>query len=164
MQDIFFQVKRQQRHSPAIPQESTYTNIFLIGSSHIMAFDGASIYSSGDFITPLGKMKVNKEMAERLKKDNKVFSFPDTAHIQEHSLEVQIPFIQYYFTRQPEIIPIIIGTDNIKTIKAIADALRPYFTEENLFVISSDFSHYPPYNDAKIVDNLTAESIIFKES
>jgi MEMO1 family protein len=147
----------------SIPRESTYTNIFLIGSSHIMAFDGASLYSSGDFITPLGKMKVNKELAEKLKKDNKVFNFPDTAHIQEHSLEVQIPFIQYYFTRQPEIIPIIIGTDNIRTIKAIAEALRPYFTEDNLFVISSDFSHYPPYNDANIVDNLTAESIISKD-
>ncbi|MGD0582162.1 MAG: AmmeMemoRadiSam system protein B [Bacteroidales bacterium] len=146
----------------AIPQKSSYKNIFLIGSSHVMAFDGASIYSSGDFITPLGKIKVNKEIALRLKNENKVFSFPETAHMGEHSLEVQIPFIQYYFPEPPEIVPVIIGTDNIKTIKAIAEALRPYFTEENLFVISSDFSHYPPYNDAEIVDNLTAESIISK--
>ena len=69
--------------------------------------------------------------------------FPTTAHIQEHSIEVQLPFIQYYFKDIPPIVPIIIGTDNENTIKKIAEALRPWFTPENLFIISSDFSHYP---------------------
>jgi AmmeMemoRadiSam system protein B/AmmeMemoRadiSam system protein A len=147
----------------SIPRKSVYKNIFLIGSSHIMAFEGASIYGSGDFITPLGKMKVNKDIAMKLKSDYKVFNFPETAHMEEHSLEVQIPFIQYYFTDQPEIIPIVIGTNNIKTIRSIADALRPYFIPENLFIISSDFSHYPPYKDAELVDSLTAESIVSKD-
>jgi len=91
----------------AIPKNSLYKNIFIIGSSHIMAFEGASVYSSGDFITPLGKIKVNREIAAKLKKENRVFNFPETAHMQEHSLEVQIPLIQYYFQNPPEIIPII---------------------------------------------------------
>jgi hypothetical protein len=57
----------------------------------------------------------------------------------------------------------VIGTDNIRTLKKISDALRPYFTADNLFIISSDFSHYPPYADAKLADSLTAESIISKD-
>jgi len=134
-------------------------NIFIIGSSHVMAFDGASVYNTGDYITPLGTATVNIEIAEKLKKENKVFDFPTTSHIQEHSIEVQIPFIQYYFTGNPTIIPVIIGTTNDNTIKKIADALKPWFTEDNLFVISSDFSHYPSYKDAISADNATATGL-----
>ena len=144
----------------ATPRNALFRNIFIIGSSHIMAFDGASVYNIGDFITPMGKAIVNREIANKLKNDNKVFNFPVDAHRQEHSLEVQIPFIQYYYTGKPMIVPIIIGTNNTATIKKIADALKPWFTSDNLFVISSDFSHYPSYKDAAEADNLTASGII----
>ena len=142
-----------------IPANSVYKNIFIIGSSHVMSFDGASVYKSGDYITPLGKAVVNREIADKLIRENDVFSFPENAHSQEHSIEVQIPFIQYYFKNLPSIVPVIIGTDNELTVKKIAEALRPWFTPENLFVISSDFSHYPPYKEAIESDNLTALSI-----
>jgi MEMO1 family protein len=142
-----------------IDMNASYKNIFIIGSSHVMAFDGASAYSSGDYITPLGKVTVNREISARLTKENKVFNFPTTSHINEHSIEVQLPLIQYYFKNQPKIVPVIIGTGNEKTIRKIAEALRPWFTPENLFVISSDFSHYPSYNDAIESDRYMAESI-----
>jgi AmmeMemoRadiSam system protein B/AmmeMemoRadiSam system protein A len=144
----------------AIPQNAVYKNIFIIGSSHVMYFDGASVYNCGDYITPLGKATVNKEIANKLISDNKVFKFPVNAHIKEHSIENQVPFIQYYFKNTPEIVPIIIGTDNENTVKKIAEALRPWFVPENLFIISSDFSHYPGYRDAVETDSLTAISII----
>jgi len=142
------------------PRNADYKNIFIIGSSHVMAFEGASVYNTGDFITPLGKATVNKEIANKLKNDSKVFRFPVDAHIHEHSLEVQVPFIQYYYTKTPMIVPIIIGTNNTNTVKSISDALKPWFTSDNLFVISSDFSHYPSYNNAVENDNLTAAGII----
>jgi AmmeMemoRadiSam system protein B/AmmeMemoRadiSam system protein A len=144
----------------SIPRNAVYKNIFIIASSHVMYFDGASVYNSGDYITPLGKLPVNKEIANKLIIENKVFQFPTDAHVQEHSIEVQLPFIQSYFKELPPIVPIIIGTDNENTIKKIAEALKPYFKPENLFVISSDFSHYPSYKDAIENDRLTAESII----
>jgi AmmeMemoRadiSam system protein B/AmmeMemoRadiSam system protein A len=146
-----------------IPKNAIYKNIFIIGSSHTMAFDGASVYHTGDYVTPLGKMKVNKEIADKLR-SNTIFMFPETAHIREHSLENQMPFIQYYFPNSPQIVPIIIATDNLRTIKAIAEAIRPWFTDDNLFVISSDFSHYPPYKDAQGVDKSTADAIISGDS
>jgi hypothetical protein len=144
----------------AIQKNAVYKNIFIIGSSHVMYFDGASVYNTGDYITPLGKVKVNKEIANKLIQNNKVFNFPTRAHILEHSIENQVPFIQYYFKDTPLIVPIIIGTDDIKTVKKIAEALSPWFTQDNLFVISSDFSHYPSYKDAVETDNLTAMSIV----
>jgi MEMO1 family protein len=144
----------------AIPKDAVYKNIFIIGSSHVMNFDGASVYNCGDYITPLGKVPVNKEIANKLIHDYEVFKFPVTAHIQEHSIENQLPFIQYYFKVIPNIVPVIIGTDNENTVKKVAEALKPWFTSENLFVISSDFSHYPSYKDAVEYDNLTAQSLI----
>jgi hypothetical protein len=71
-----------------------------------------------------------------------------------------LPFIQYYFSNNPSIVPIIIGTNNTGTIKKIAEALRPWFNRENLFIISSDFSHYPEYEAANVVDKATANGII----
>jgi AmmeMemoRadiSam system protein B/AmmeMemoRadiSam system protein A len=144
----------------AIPKNSVYKNIFIIGSSHVMAFEGASVYNSGDYITPFGNIIVNRDIANKLISENKVFNFPTNAHLQEHSIEVQLPFIQYYFTDKPLIVPIIIGTNNENTVKKIAEALRPWFTSENLFIISSDFSHYPPYKEAIETDYLTALSIV----
>ncbi|MCU0455525.1 MAG: AmmeMemoRadiSam system protein B [Bacteroidales bacterium] len=144
----------------ATPRDAGYKNIFLIGSSHVMAFEGASVYNTGDFVTPLGKIHVNRGIADELKKDFKVFDYPTSAHIQDHCLEVQIPLIQYYYTSAPSIVPIIIGTSSSSTIKKIAEALRQYFTGDNLFVISSDFSHYPSYEDGKMVDNATAEALV----
>jgi len=143
----------------SVPRDADFKNIFIIGSSHIMYFDGASVYSTGDYITPLGKVKVNREIANDLILKNKVFAFPTDAHLKEHSIEVQLPFIQYYFKAQPTIVPVIIGTDNQNTIKKIAEALRPWFTKDNLFIISSDFSHYPNYNNAIETDKLTALSL-----
>jgi hypothetical protein len=144
----------------AVDRNKLLKNIFIIGSSHIMLFDGASVYGAGDFITPLGKISVNKEIAGKLSKENSVFNTSLAAHKQEHSLEVQIPFIQYYFESDPMIVPIIIGTSDLKSIRKIAETLKPWFTQENLFVISSDFSHYPSYKDAMEIDDITANSIV----
>ena len=143
-----------------INKDCIYENIFLIGSSHVMSFDGASVYDIGNYVTPLGKTSVNKDLANKLKAKNDVFNFPATAHEQEHSLEVIIPFIQHYFTKTPQIIPIVLGTNETSTVKKIAEAFEPYFTSENFFIVSSDFSHYPTYDDAVAIDNYTATSII----
>ncbi len=145
-----------------IGRDAVYKNIFIIGSSHIMAFEGASVYSAGDFITPLGRLAVNKEIAGTLKNE-KLFGFNTNAHLQEHSLEVQMPLIQYYFRNIPPIVPIILGTNNTAVIRKIAETLKPWFTPDNLFIISSDFSHYPSYKTAVEVDNATAKAIVSKD-
>ena len=144
----------------ATPKDKSYKNIFLIGSSHVMSFEGASVYSTGDYITPLGRAVVNRGIAEKLKSDSRLFRFPVDVHDKDHNLEVQVPLIQHYFTTTPMIVPIVIGTNNTNTIKDIAEALREWFTDDNLFVISSDFSHYPSYKDANDIDNRTAAGFI----
>ena len=142
-----------------VDPEKDYGHIFIIGSSHRTYFDGASIYSKGNYITPLGEVEVDLDLAKKLIDGHKVFTFNKDAHLQEHSLEVQLPFLQYKMKREFKIIPIVMGTQSVGTIEKVAKALKPYFNERNLFVISSDFSHYPPYEDAMKVDEATAKAI-----
>lgn len=137
-----------------------YENIFILGSSHHVAFEGASIYSQGNFITPLGTVKVNTELADQLIKKYSFFSDRTDAHESEHSLEVQLPFLQYRLKKNFKIVPIILGTQSTSICQRIAEALRPYLNTKNLFVISTDFSHYPAYKDAKNIDKATADAIL----
>ncbi len=142
-----------------LPQDAEYIRIILIGSSHHTSFNGASVYNRGHYITPLGKVEVDLELARELITNEKVFTFREDAHSSEHSLEVQLPFLQYRFGEKLKILPVVIATNSTKTCREIAQALKPFFNEKNLFVISTDFSHYPSYNDAKRIDSLTAEAI-----
>jgi AmmeMemoRadiSam system protein B/AmmeMemoRadiSam system protein A len=142
-----------------IDKNKKYDNIFVIGSSHYVAFDGAAIYNKGNFETPLGTVQVNIDLANKLINDYDVFIYNDQAHTNEHSLEVQLPFLQYLLKDNFRIVPILLGTHSTDICYKIAEALLPYFNENNLFVISSDFSHYPAYKDACTVDRQTAEAI-----
>ncbi len=137
-----------------------YDNIFILGPSHYVGFEGASIYSKGNFITPLGTVKVNTKLADELIQKHKFFTSRGDAHLREHSVEVQLPFLQYRFGNNITIVPIVLGQSSPETCGNIADALRPYFNLKNLFVISTDFSHYPAYDDAKRVDKATADAIV----
>jgi hypothetical protein len=143
----------------SIPKDASYKNIFIIASSHREQFQGASVYSAGNYITPLGEASINRDIARQLIRNNESITFNPKAHDREHSIEVQIPYIQHHFTKTPGIVPIVMGTSSLTAARDLATALLPWFTPENLFVISSDFSHYPSYKDAQRIDKLTAEAI-----
>ncbi len=142
--------------------EKEFKTVFVIGSSHKMLYEGASVYNKGHFETPLGVVKVDLSLANRLINDNKVFISKTEAFSQEHSIEVQLPFLQYYLKKNFQIIPILLGTQSAPEAKKIAKALLPYFNEENLFVFSTDFSHYPEYAIASAIDKQTADAILTK--
>ena len=154
--------------------ERQYKRIFLLGPSHHEWLDGASVNTEADYYaTPLGEVKVDHGMALRLTNTNavndsttnltnytnSVFRYQSKAHDREHCLEVQLPFLQRRLKKVPPIVPIIISTNDFEKLKKIAETLKPYFTDENLFVISSDFSHYPSYGDACAVDAKTGKAL-----
>ncbi len=159
MPDMSIQELWQLKAIEQIDRDRVIDNIFLIGSSHRYAFDGASIYTVGNFRTPLGEVPVNMDLARELCRKFSVFNTRTDAQMNEHSLEVQLPFLQYWLHKPFRIIPIVLGTQNVATCNKIAEALRPYFNQSNLFVISTDFSHYPGYTDAQNADHKTAEAI-----
>lgn len=146
-----------------IPKNTHYENIFIIATSHSEQFEGVSVYAAGSYITPLGEAKVNRELAQRLIELNDNIRFYEKAHEREHSIEVQIPFLQYHFDDLAPIIPLVMGSSSLKGARDLATVLLPWFTPENLFIISSDFSHYPSYQDAKRIDKITADAILTKD-
>ena len=169
----------------AISPSAEYDRIFLIGPSHREAFRGASVDVECDWYeTPLGRLRVDTEAGFELIGADSIFRDFHNAHVREHCLEVQLPFLQERLREVPSIVPIIIGSvdggglrriarvlgpymneDNLFVtvdgggLRRIARVLGPYMNEDNLFVISSDFSHYPSYEDACRVDGATGEAI-----
>lgn len=143
-----------------IDTEAHYNRIFLLGPSHHVAFNGASVPTAfSAYRTPMGDVAVDTAVCNSLVKGGGVFSYKPEAHDREHCLEVQLPLLQYRMKKLPPIVPVIIGTQNIATLERIANELKPYFTTDNLFVISSDFSHYPSYSDAETVDGNTGRAL-----
>jgi hypothetical protein len=116
------------------------------------------VYSQGDFITPLGKVTVDT-LASWLDKNYGIINNNSGPHEQEHSLEVQLPFLQYWLKKPFTIVPIIIGGESKSTPQKLAAALEPFFNGKNLFVISTDFSHYPNYSDATQSDKIMADAV-----
>ena len=145
----------------SIPAGKQYKRIFLIGPSHYEWLDGASVNNEADYYaTPLGQVAVDRETADQLICADSVFGCYPKAHDREHCLEVQLPFLQRRMGDMPPIVPIIVSTNDYAKLQRMADVLRPYLNDDNLFVISSDFSHYPRYEDARKVDAKTAEAIM----
>ena len=152
----------------ALNPKQPYKRIFLLGPSHHEWLDGASVNTEADYYaTPLGNVKVDRETAKALTTTDgtdltdseRVFFYRPEAHDREHCLEVQLPFLQRRLGDVPPIVPIIISTNDFQKLSRMAETLKPYFTDENLFVISSDFSHYPRYEDAYEADGKTGKAI-----
>lgn len=143
-----------------IPEDAKIERVFLIGSSHRVAFDGAAVYMEGDFLTPLGAVEVDTEVAgELIDRNLGIFSDPEI-HAGEHSLEVQVPFLQFHLKHPFKLVPLLVGPHDASVTPRIAKSLEKWFTSGNLFVISTDFSHYPSYEKARQVDAFTAEAVL----
>ena len=142
-----------------ISENISYRRIFILASSHRFSFEGAAVYCSGNYKTPLGEIALDNKLAKTLVKNSTLFMDYPEAHLNEHSIEVQLPFLQYRLKHKTKIIPIVLGTQNPDTCRKIANELKSCFSKENLFIISTDFSHYPNYEEANRVDEITANAI-----
>lgn len=145
-------------------RQARYKNIFIIGRSHRKYFEGVSIYPKGHYITPSGAVKINEETTSQLTDKHRFIYYDEEADRAEHSLEVQLPFLQYWLYNDFQIVPLIIGSDDPDIYEKLAEALKPWFNSENLFVISTDFSHYPNYQTACGTDAETANAIVANDS
>ncbi len=134
----------------------SYKTIIVIGPSHYFAFSGVSIYPEGVFRTPLGDLEIDKEFTkELLYKDRDIF-FEPRAFEKEHSVEVQLPFLQKVLSNF-KIVPIVMGDCTLSTCQKLADLLKEAIGSRNdvLVVASSDMAHRYDYEETQATDNLT---------
>jgi AmmeMemoRadiSam system protein B/AmmeMemoRadiSam system protein A len=144
-------------------QKEKVKRVVLIGSSHYSSFNGGSVYSMGDYETPLGTVEVDRDACLKLTETEPLISFVPDAHSEEHCLEVQLPFLQVHLGDGFKIVPLVLGRVSPENCREIAGALKLLADDETVFVVSTDLSHYPDYDNAKKVDELTINSILSGE-
>jgi len=137
-----------------------YRNVFIIGVSHRAYFSGISIGDYDYYETPLGNLKVNRDIVSFLMNRSSQFVFDKESQTKEHSLEVQMPFIRHIFGDEVSIIPIIMSGNDNEQYKYVVDSIYDAISDDDLIIISSDLSHYPKYDDAKIIDLETIQAFM----
>ena len=129
-----------------------YDSIFIIAPSHSEYFDFVSIYSGKAYRTPLGQVNVDVKRSKTLASYNSNIKMSESGHRNEHSLEVQLPFLQVIF-KDIQIVPIVMGLQNKSNIEELGNAIGEFFKNENILIIAStDLSHYHPYDVAVSLD------------
>ena len=131
-------------------------NVILFGNSHNFPLQRGAVFPEGHFKTPLGIVEINKELAAKIIKNSPLFEANIAPHIPEHSLEVQVPFLQSVL-KEFKIVPILMGSFSLAQCKeageAVAKAVNELgIAEKTVIVISSDMSHYPAEQAARSAD------------
>jgi len=135
----------------------------LIGAGHRHRLIGAALYHRGAFRTPLGTVPINEALCKKLLNECPFILDLPRAHAGEHSLEVQIPFLQR-ITKDFSIVPMVTNAAEPEVCEKMGKAIARVIKDENaLIVISSDLSHFPEMKVADVVDQTTLRSLEFMD-
>ncbi len=146
-------------HGYRAVQGKEYDTVVVIGPSHRTPFRGISILDASSFDSPLGSIPCDRPLIESLLAAQVGISYLPEAHSQEHSLEVQIPFLQRSLPPF-ELVMAVIGGEDPAAEEAFARLLAGIKGKKILLVASSDFSHYYPYGLANSMDRLALDSVL----
>ncbi|KKP70371.1 AmmeMemoRadiSam system protein B [candidate division CPR3 bacterium GWF2_35_18] len=140
----------------------TVKRVILIGCSHQSYFDGAAVWIRGHWRTPLGDIAVDEKLSQSLI-DSKYIREDFKAHLDEHTLEVQIPFLQVVIKNSFTITPIILGKMNELEIIRFCAKIEENMNSETVVILSSDLSHYLSYDVANKIDEMTVKAVLSNE-
>ena len=150
-------------YSYKILKDKKFDTAIIMGPSHRYYFKGVAIWDEGEFKVPLGSLKVDEEISQKLEKlefvkDKKEYFF------KEHSIEVQLPFL-IKSINNIKIVPLIFGENTYQNLEKLAEKLKEIAKIKNIIVIvSTDLSHYHPYLEAKKIDAQTIKYIKEKDT
>jgi AmmeMemoRadiSam system protein B/AmmeMemoRadiSam system protein A len=151
-------------HSYAVLKNRKFHRVVIIAPSHYEAFPFSAVYDGDAYATPLGRIPVDKVFAAALAKQSASIRLSSRGHERsgeqaEHSLEVQLPFLQRAIG-QFQLVPIIMGDQSYEASRALGVALAKLIRDsDTLIVASSDLSHYHPYDEASTIDHNTLQAI-----
>ena len=133
-------------------KSKNYSKVIVLGLSHQTWFQGVAVCDDEIWETPLGNIPISAELAK-----DQAFDLNNEAFAKEHSVEVQLPFLQTVlsnFTLYPLV------TGEVTNHSEIAGSIKKYIDDDTLLVVSSDLSHYHPYKRAQSIDEQTSDEII----
>ena len=141
-------------------QGKAYDGVVVVGFTHRAQFPGSSVDDREAYETPLGKLPVDREAAAVLRTSPGVGHVEEAHELNEHSLEVELPFLQVALGRF-RLVPVLMGGAGLDEAGRLADALaRLARLGDYLFVFSTDLSHYHPYREAEAIDEGTINAIL----
>lgn len=151
-------------HAFKLLEGLSFETVLVISPSHIAYFSGASVYNGGAYETPLGTIPVDTTLAGKIADQDKRVLLSDKGHDfvgmrGEHSLEVELPFLQTVLGKF-KLVAIVIGDQDYATCEALGKAMAKALEGENaLIVASSDLSHFHPYSEAVRLDNIVINHV-----
>ena len=136
-----------------------YDSVIVISPSHRIYFDEVSIFDGAAYSTPLGKVPVDKELAQKICTCHEDLLYSDMGHdVDEHALEVHLPFLQMVL-EDFKLVPIVMGNQDRDNIKILSDALvKTLKGKKALIVASTDLSHYYNHTKASVLDEVIIEN------
>lgn len=149
-------------HAYTLARPCAYTAVVMVGPSHFVGFDGVAIWPRGDWETPFGPVPVAEPLARAVAAESEEIVEHSAAHLREHSLEMQLPFVAHLLPGVP-IVPLVMGYQRRDTAFGLGDALARALTarpsENVLLVASSDLSHYEDARTASRLDGTVLQHI-----
>jgi AmmeMemoRadiSam system protein B len=136
-----------------------FDDVVVIAPSHRVYFVGASIYDGEGYETPLGIVPIDRELSRRISQQSKIIKYVPQAHAQEHSLEVQIPFLQSVLGKF-NLVPMVIGDWNFDVCRQLSQAIiRSIEGRRVIIIASSDLTHSNNYQKVVEQDEILAHHI-----
>ncbi|MEM2098169.1 MAG: AmmeMemoRadiSam system protein B [Candidatus Bathyarchaeia archaeon] len=134
--------------------------VVILGPNHTGLGSALATVNDGFWRTPLGSVEVDGETANRLVNAAKIIDVDETAHVEEHSIEVQLPFIQYLYGSNFKFVPICFQMQDLASAVEVGKALAEVLADKNAVIIaSSDMTHYEPQHNASVKDLAALKTI-----
>jgi AmmeMemoRadiSam system protein B/AmmeMemoRadiSam system protein A len=146
-------------HAYKLLEGRRFDTVVIIAPSHRAYFSGVSVYDRGGFRTPLGLVPLDTEFVTALKERDHRIRFVAEAHVQEHSLEIQLPFLQVAMPGF-KLVPLVMGDQSFASCHWLAEAVAGCINKKSVLVVaSSDLSHFHPYQEARRLDQVVVDKV-----
>lgn len=134
--------------------------VVLLGPNHTGYGSALAVMNEGIWRTPLGDVEVDSAVANQIVQVSGIVDVDDSAHSMEHSIEVQLPFLQYLYDSKFKIVPICFLMQDLSSAREVGKAVGKVLASKNAVVIaSSDMTHYEPQERAERKDRMALEAV-----
>jgi MEMO1 family protein len=139
----------------------TIGSVIILGPNHTGMGSGVSMVVEGEWATPLGDVPIDEELASDIVDGSDMIDVEDEAHRNEHSIEVQLPFLQFIYPRRFKFVPICMMLQDLQTSIDVGTTVLKAAERHNAIIIaSSDWTHYEPQEDAAPKDKMAIQAAL----
>ncbi len=144
-----------------LAQHGEVDSVVILGPNHTGIGSAVSMYDEGVWQTPLGEAQIDSELADEIGKNSEIIDSEEGAHRYEHSIEVQIPFLQYLYGKDLKFVPICMMLQDLSTSIEVGEAVARAVKGRNVIILAStDMSHYEPQQVTTAKDREAIDTIL----